>query len=362
MKLGARIFKTGIAITLALYASILLGMPSPVFAGISAVFAVQPSVYRSYLTALEQIQANVIGAFFAITFALIFGHDPFIVGLTSILVILLTRQLRLDNTISIALVTVIAIMEYKGPNFFDFALLRFVTVMIGILAASLVNLIFMPPKYETKLYHKISANTEEILKWIRMSTHQASDFLALKTDLDRMKEKMIKVNHFYLLYKEERIYSKKARYAKSRKLVLFRQMLTTTNRALDTLKLLHRLENELHYMPDTFQRLIRNELDCLVNYHEQVLLKFIGKTKTHQALDMLEMVCLRKDELIRSFMSYRNEEREDDYKTWLHLFPLISSILDYSEEVEHLDRLISSFYTYHKPDEELEIDEKREDE
>ncbi|MGQ0437482.1 aromatic acid exporter family protein, partial [Bacillus sp. B-TM1] len=43
MKLGARILKTGIAITLALFACILLQLPSPVFAGISAIFAVQPS-------------------------------------------------------------------------------------------------------------------------------------------------------------------------------------------------------------------------------------------------------------------------------------------------------------------------------
>ena len=150
MKLGARILKTGIAITLALFACTLFHLPSPVFAGISAIFAVQPSVYRSYLTALEQIQANVIGAVFAIGFAFAFGHNPFIIGLTCILVIALALQLRLENTISIALVTVIAIMEYQGANFFDFALLRFATIMVGIVAASLVNLMFMPPKIRNK--------------------------------------------------------------------------------------------------------------------------------------------------------------------------------------------------------------------
>ncbi|WP_028399860.1 FUSC family protein [Ectobacillus panaciterrae] len=362
MKLGARILKTGIAITLALYASTLLGLPSPVFAGISAVFAIQPSVYRSYLTVLEQLQANVIGAIGAIVFVLIFGNNPFIIGLTAVLVIILTRQLRLENTISVAIVTVIAIMEYQGPNFFNFALLRFVTVMVGVLSASIVNLVFMPPKYETKLYHKITDNTEEILKWIRMNIRQASDFVTLKSDIDRMKEKMIRMNHFYLLYKEERSYTKKARYAQSRKLVLFRQMLTTTNRALETLKYLHRLENELLHMPDQVRELIQNELDCLVNYHEQVLLKFIGKTKTHQPLEMLDAVCTGRNKLLRSFMSHHNPEHEDEYKTWLHLFPLISAIIDYGEQAEHLDKLIGSFYTYHKPEDELHITEQREDE
>ncbi|MBO9130956.1 aromatic acid exporter family protein [Bacillus sp. 165] len=362
MKLGARILKTGIAITLALYASMLFDLPSPVFAGISAVFALQPSVYRSYLTALEQFQANIIGAVFAIVFVLAFGNNPFIIGLAAVLTIIVTLKLRLENTISIAIVTVIAIMEYQGANFFDFALLRFVTIMIGIFSAFIVNLVFMPPRYETKLYHKIVNNTEEILKWIRMNSRQASDFVSLKSDINRMKDKMIKLNHFYLLYKEERSYFKKDKYSKARKLVLFRQMLVTTNRSLDTLKLLHRLENELHHMPEAFQHLIKTELDCLVNYHEQVLLKFIGKVKPQPVSEILDEVCAGRQALLRSFMGYQNPDDEDQYKLWLHLFPLISSIIDYSEKAEHLDRLIDSFYAYHKPEDELDIEEQREDE
>ncbi|MGL4818572.1 MAG: aromatic acid exporter family protein, partial [Bacilli bacterium] len=66
MKFGARVLKTGIAIMVALYAAEWLGLPSPVFAGIAATFAMQPSIYRSYITVLEQIQANIIGAVFAV--------------------------------------------------------------------------------------------------------------------------------------------------------------------------------------------------------------------------------------------------------------------------------------------------------
>ena len=65
MKLGARILKTGIAIVLALLIAQLIGLPSPVFAGIAAIFAVQPTIYRSYLSIIEQIQGNTIGAIIA---------------------------------------------------------------------------------------------------------------------------------------------------------------------------------------------------------------------------------------------------------------------------------------------------------
>lgn len=66
-----------------------------------------------------------------------------------------------------------------------------------------------------------------------------------KDDIDQIKERMIKLDHIYLLYKEERSYLKKTTYVKSRKLVLFRQAIMTSNRALYLLKKLHKLENEI---------------------------------------------------------------------------------------------------------------------
>ena len=135
-------------------------------------------------------------------------------------------------------------------------------------------------------------------------------------------------------------------------------MLATTSRALSTLKSLHRTENELRYMPEEFQESIQNELDSLTHYHEQVLLKFIGKAK-QQSVEMLDEVETGKQELIDIFMEYQNKDDEEAYKTWLHLFPLISAIINYSEEVEHLDLLVDSFYTYHKPEAELKIDDKK---
>ncbi|WP_027410682.1 FUSC family protein [Anoxybacteroides tepidamans] len=349
MKLGARIFKTGIAVTLALVLANILNLPAPSFAGISAVFAMQPTIYRSYLSLIEQLQANVIGAVFAIVFVLLFGHNPFIIGLTAILVIALCLRLRLESTISVALVTVIAIMEYTETNFIQFALIRFSTIMLGILAAFIVNCIFLPPKYEKKLYSNIVENTETILKWIRMNTRHASEYQAVKEDIEKLKENMIKLDQLYLMYKEERIYSQKTRYQKSRKLVLYRQMITATNRAFDTLKALHRLENELCHMPPEFQQIVRSQLDCLLHYHEQILLKFIGKAKFQQESAIASEACHEKQRLVDAFYKY------NEYGNEYHLFSLIGTIIGYGEQLEHLDRLIESFQQYHKDEESLQL-------
>ncbi|WP_121664485.1 aromatic acid exporter family protein [Metabacillus litoralis] len=355
MKLGARILKTGIAITLALFLATVLQLPSPAFAGISAIFAIQPTIYRSYLSIIEQVQANVIGAALAIGFGLIFGSHPFVIGLTAIIVIAINLRLKIESTIPVSLVTVIAILESPGENFIEIASIRFFTVMLGVLAAFIVNLVFIPPKYETKLYNLVTSNTEDIIKWIRVNLRHASEHTVLKDDIEKFKEQMIKLDQLYLNYKEERNYFKRETYSKSRKLVLFRQMIVTTNRALDTLKKLHRLENDLHHMPEHFQKVLVKELDHLLYVHEEALLRFIGKTKTIQSTELLEEDKFNKQHLMDAYMELQQNQNSTYF---FHLLPLVSTIIDYSEQLEHLDTLIYSFHSYHKQDNEIKLSEE----
>jgi uncharacterized membrane protein YgaE (UPF0421/DUF939 family) len=154
MKLGARIFKTGIAIVLSLYLAQLLDSPAPVLAGIAAIFAIQPTIYRSYLTIVEQIQGNLIGALLAVIFVLLLGNHIIIIGLAAIIVIIINLKLKIENTIGLSLVTLVSIMETPGTDFIPFAGIRFSTIMIGVFSAFIVNLVFLPPKYENKLYFK----------------------------------------------------------------------------------------------------------------------------------------------------------------------------------------------------------------
>lgn len=210
MKLGARILKTGIAIVLALLLAEILNFPSPIFAGIAAIFAIQPTIYRSYLSIVEHVQGNVVGAVIAVLFVLLFGNHVFIIGLSAIIVISINLKLKIEKTIPLSLVTLIAIMETPGDTFIEFAIIRFCTVILGILSAFLVNLIFIPPKYENKLYNNISNISEDITKWIRLTVRHASDYKLLKQDIETISENIIKMDQIYLMYKEERNYLQKS--------------------------------------------------------------------------------------------------------------------------------------------------------
>ncbi|UII56657.1 aromatic acid exporter family protein [Cytobacillus spongiae] len=357
MKLGARILKTGVAIMLALFLAKLFQLPTPVFAGIAAIFALQPTIYRSYLSIIEQIQGNIFGAIIAVVFVLLLGNSVITIGVAAIVLIILNLKLKIENTIPLSLVTLIAIMETPGDTFIQFALIRFSTIILGVLSAFIVNLVFLPPKYETKLFYKISDVTEEITKWIRLNTRHASEHMLLKNDIEKLKDSLIKVEQLYLMYKEERNYFKRNDSVKARKLVIYRQMISTSKKALDTLKRLHRYEHELSHTSDEFQQTIQHQLDGLISHHEQVMLVFVGKIKPKTPIEE-QSQCINRENLFNLFLTQQNQLNEEDETCLYHSMQVVSAIIEYDEHVEHLDLLVNSFHSYHQEENEVVLEEE----
>ncbi|AOV06845.1 FUSC family protein [Sporosarcina ureilytica] len=356
MRLGARILKTGVAIVLALFIAELLKLPTTVFAGIAAIFAIQPSIYRSYLRIVEQIQGNIIGAIIAVTFVLIFGHQLIIIGLAAVVIILLMNKLGLEKSISMALVMMIAIMEIRGDEFLSFALLRFFTIVVGVLSAFLVNLLFMPPKYETKLFQSIHESQDEIIRWTRLAGRQASDHIATKKSIKKIRDRLTEIDQTYLFFKEERSYFKKITRAKTRKLVIYRQMIATSRSSYEMLKKLHQYENELINLPEHFRIMVQERLDILLTFHEQLHLKFVGKLKAENLESNLENY-IQRHEVMEIFAKEISVTKEiEDFSTY-HLLHILSAILNYEEQLEHLDKLITYIQKHHESEVSKEIQE-----
>ncbi|MBP1916503.1 FUSC family protein [Lederbergia galactosidilytica] len=350
MKLGARMLKTGIAIILALLIAELLHIPTPAFVGIAAIFAIQPTIYRSYLTVIEQIQGNILGAALAIGFVLAFGNHILVIGLAAIVAIGLMVKFKLENAIRLALVTIVAVMAAPTDDFLQVALLRSGSIFLGIVSSFIVNLVFLPPKYETKLFQGISSVTEDIIKWTRLSTRFASEEGLLKKDLAQLKERSAANNQLYSMYKEERKYFRKSEYSKARKLVIYRQMIHVNQNSLAILKLQHKYENVLYQVPEDLQVHTRRRLDFLLSYHEQLLMKFTGRVRQEIELDPFQDENIEISQLFDRFI--KEVKKDDDHNEYqpYHLIHFFSALLEYEEHLEHLDRLIRSFQLYHKKD------------
>ncbi|MDG5786266.1 aromatic acid exporter family protein [Evansella sp. AB-P1] len=358
MRLGARIFKTGLAVMLALYSSMWLGFATPAFSGLAAFFAVQPSVHKSFMTIKDQIQGNVLSAILAIIFVLAFGHEPFVIAVVVMLVIAIHIKLKKEAIIPLAVVTSIIIMGSPTDEFIHFATNRFFLIMIGVLSAFIINLIFLPPKHENLLYHKIADTNEQIIQWIRLIARHEAEYRTLKKDLEKLKESLVKIENLFLLYKEERNYLRKNEYSRLRKVVLFRQMVQGSKKAISILKSLSKYENVIHHFPEEMQDVIQTQLEYLTNYHERILLKYMGKVRaSHSTTDLFDDIETRKQHLTDLFLTLHNDP-EIDQSEWIHLFPVVALIIEYSEELEHLDQLVDGFFKYHTSENEVKIREK----
>lgn len=148
---GRRTIKTAISVMVSLFIANLLGLDPAVFAAVAAALSIQPTNERSLRYAVEQIQANVVGAVVAILVSLLFGVHLYTVALAIIIVITLNNVFKWKESIPLSIVTVIFLMETTTDNYLLFSWNRFMITFVGVIISSLINIIVLPPKYVTHL-------------------------------------------------------------------------------------------------------------------------------------------------------------------------------------------------------------------
>ncbi|KAA1037664.1 FUSC family protein [Macrococcus equipercicus] len=359
MKLGARIFKTGVSIALALFLAQFISLQGSVVSGISALFAMQPSVYKSYKTIIEQFQGNIIGALLAVAMVQLFGVHILIIALSSIILIAVLSQLKLQNVTGLAVVTQLIIMDHHQGDFFQTALMRFAFVMIGVISASIVNLVFLPPKYETKLYYNCLNVCGDIFKWIRLSINGTSEYHIVKKDLEEFHSRITSLESQYNLYKDERAYTKRQAYQNTRKKILFKEMISATRKAYELLRKLNRYENDILNLPEDLRIQMKFELDELMSYHEELLMRVTNKVSLGRAANTSLVNDQFKEDLLDVYLKELNSyhAREENYYKQ-HVFQVIGAMFEYREKLEHLDTLTHSFYNYHKEEKKITVEDE----
>ncbi|MBI5974736.1 FUSC family protein [Staphylococcus canis] len=172
--IGARTIKTGLATFLTALFCLMLNL-NPIFAILSAVVTIEPTVKASIRKGYKRLPATVMGAFIAVVCTYLFGDDSALTyGLTATITIILCIQFNLHVGITVATLTALAMIpdiehDYAF-NFFS----RLLTAIIGLGTAGLVNFIVLPPKYynqiesliektERHIYHLFDCRMKELL-------------------------------------------------------------------------------------------------------------------------------------------------------------------------------------------------------
>ena len=155
MFVGARILKTGIAVALAMYLCKLLHIGPNIFAAISVVVNMQPSVRKALHNAWEQVGVHLLSIVLAILMGLTLGTSPMVTGLAVILIILLCNRLGWSGGITVGVVTIVFILDSPVEGFLTNAGVRSLAVFLGLVVALVVNRILLPPEHKEKLIYEL---------------------------------------------------------------------------------------------------------------------------------------------------------------------------------------------------------------
>lgn len=347
MRIGARIVKTALAVMVALYLGEWWVPGSGAIAGITAALSVQPSLQRSWQNILDLLQANVMGAVLAVAAALLFGTQPFVIALVVILVIALGLQLRLETTIPLALVAVIFIMDSPTDNFLETAAERLFLILIGVFSSIFVNLVFFPPQHETRLRQALHETTEAILVLLRVVMENDMKSKAFRARSKELEEKLSELNRLYGLFQEEGVPPWRHRYAKHRRLVLYKEMIEACRHAFDLLRAAERYVPDIAHRDPELARLMDNQFEAMAAYHEKILLKWTGVVRSHYPHEIPAHVHRGSRQLLyEAITRYQNTAAQGNGKAEQPLFLLLGMLLEYAERLDHVDRLIDSYLTH----------------
>jgi Aromatic acid exporter family member 1 len=195
MKMGARIVKTGIAVTITMFICMKLDLEPAFFGAVSAVINMQPSIFLTLKTAVDQFLVHIIGVTAALLVGFLIGGNPISMGLITILLISLYIKLNLQNGITMGIVAAVFILGSSPEEFLPHALTRTAVIFVGLSTAMLVNIALWPPHYEQQFKEKLKESNQEAVRYF---CQVVRDFVQLENEEtylnQEQKERAYKLN------------------------------------------------------------------------------------------------------------------------------------------------------------------------
>lgn len=345
MKLGARSFKTGLAVALSIVLAQFISPDIGVIAGISAVSSTQPSVAKSYTYLKNRLMANAIGGALAAVVASTIGTNVVFIGLASVLLIAILNYLNLGEVISLSVVTLVIIMMTTSDSLYLTAALRVGETFIGVIVAFLVNTFIYPPKYGERLFLTIDYTTSELLIWMRAGLRKNTQYSIMNKDLKWAQRQLSKMESFFQLLSESKSPFRKQNYNAMKLLVIYRRMIACARAAFKVLNVMHSSENIFYHFPMEMRVLIRERLETLMSGHEQIMLKFRGRVPASQ-VNFFEANKQERQILIDRFFEHARKENEEASvrnNKGFGVVHLMSAIVAYEDELIRFNRLVTTY-------------------
>lgn len=138
-----------------------------VFAVITAIVTIEPTVSDSIRKGFIRFPASVIGAAYSVFFIYLFGNSPITYALAATLTIVTCFRLKLHAGLLVATLTAVAMIEVIHSNYFISFFIRLGTTTIGLVVSTMVNMFVLPPDYTENISENMMAIRKRLGKMIK---------------------------------------------------------------------------------------------------------------------------------------------------------------------------------------------------
>lgn len=348
LKIGARTFKTALAIFLSLSIPYLLGFSEASdMAATAAVFSLLASVRETTRYVFNRIIAYILGGIIAVVMGTFLGTSYLVIAFAAALLIAILHTLNLNNAIALAVVTLVSVMMVTSGSLVMDAVTRVSATIIGVLISLAVNTFVLPPKYDLKFYHTALAVTDDLTRYLRSTLRKNSQFDLVRQDMMEVKGEVNRLKLFFSYMKDPSITNllRNRHYSTLRMLVVSRQVVKTTEALYGLTKKLMMSEDTFGHLPEDLRILIRERLETLMIAHDQILLKWSGRVLPDEVNFLDYKADLRKAFMEALYREAVSDEamKQTDFVKSNDLISLMAKIFEYDSELAHLNMLMRQY-------------------
>ena len=258
--LGLRTIKTGVALALAIFVAQVLEIEYPFFVGMTAIISMDKTMTNSLKMGRNRVVGTFLGACIGVLLSYVDRGNPLLCGVGIMMLILICNKLRLQVSITIGGIVMIAIMVHtdKTPLFYGFH--RTFDTLIGALVSLFVNVVLFPYANDKRLNNiniQLKEQTDKIVEALRKG--EMIDTTPFSHEMFMIQNELDLYNH-ELLRKDKRnlVNELKLHYDMAEHLMLEIEILDT-------------IDKEKH--PDVYQYHIDSALNIHESYIQHVGLK-----------------------------------------------------------------------------------------
>ncbi len=150
-----KVLKSAIAVFISIYIAKLLKMPDLLSPAFASVLCIQPTVFTGLKRGWQELFVSLLGAVLSVILVLPYGINLITIPITVAVTIYIAIKLNLDESIPIAIFTVLYITLFPLQSIWDTVKIRFLSILLGIGSASLVNYLISFIRYKYLFYTRM---------------------------------------------------------------------------------------------------------------------------------------------------------------------------------------------------------------